>query len=84
MQARGLTLESGGETVTTQPRVAADPAELGPQDYLFITLKAHSLQPALPQMAKLIGPDTTIVAGVNGLPWWYFYALEGPFRDRRD
>ena len=83
MRANGLVLRSGGETLTTHPRIASDPAELGPQDYLFITLKAHSLQPALPQLTPLIGPGTTIVAGVNGLPWWYCYGLEGPFNGRR-
>lgn len=83
MQADGLTLQSGGKTTISHPRVASDTATLGPQDYVFITLKAHSLAPALPQMAPLIGPHTTIVAGVNGLPWWYFYGLDGPFRDRQ-
>ena len=83
MRAQGLVLETEGGRVTTHPRVAADPAELGPQDYVFITLKAHSLQPALPQLAPLIGPGTTIVAGVNGLPWWYFHGQPGPFQDRR-
>ena len=83
LAAKGLVLESGGERVTTTPAVVSDPAELGPQDFLFVTLKAHSLEPALPQMRKLIGPQTTIVAGVNGLPWWYFYHLPGPFDGRR-
>jgi 2-dehydropantoate 2-reductase len=79
----GLVLESGGERHVTRPRVAADPAALGPQDYLVVTLKAHSLQPALPQLRPLIGPRTTIVAGVNGLPWWYFHGVGGPFEGRR-
>ena len=83
MQANGLALESGGERVVTRPRVAADPAELGPQDYVVITLKAHSLEGALPQLRPLIGPQTTIVAAVNGIPWWYGYGLPEPFRDRR-
>ena len=83
LATKGLVLESGGSRITTHPTVVADPAALGPQDYLFITLKAHSLEPALPQMRKLIGPDTTIVAGVNGLPWWYFHKLSGPFEGRR-
>lgn len=82
MRERGLTLVSGGETIATKPRVADNPAAVGPQDYLFITLKAHSFEPALPQLEPLIGPRTTIVAAVNGVPWWYAYKLDGPFRDR--
>ena len=82
MRARGLMLVSGGETIATKPRVAADLAEVGPQDYLFITLKAHSIEPALAQLTPLIGPRTTIVSGVNGVPWWYTHKLAGPFEDR--
>ena len=83
IQANGLVLESGGERITTHPRAVSDPAEIGPQDYVFLTLKAHSLEPALPQLRPLIGPDTTIIAAVNGIPWWYCYGLPPPFTDRR-
>lgn len=82
MRSRGLVLVSGGESTTTRPRVADDPRAVGPQDYLFLTLKAHSLEPALPQLAPLIGPQTTIVAAINGVPWWYTYRLAGPHEDR--
>ena len=83
MQADGLTLLSGGERIVARPRASADPREIGEQDYLFLTLKAHSLAPALPQLAPLIGPRTTIVAAINGIPWWYTYGLPAPFTDRR-
>jgi len=83
MQDGGLVLDSGGERTVTHPRAVADPAEIGPQDYLFLTLKAHSLEPALPQLRPLIGPGTTIVAAVNGVPWWYCYGLPEPFGGRR-
>ncbi len=83
MEANGLALESGGERIVTRPRAVSDPHAIGPQDYVLLTLKAHSLEPALPQLAPLIGPGTTIVAAVNGLPWWYCYGLPGPFTDRQ-
>lgn len=83
MQAGGLRLRSEGTEIVTRPRVAADTAELGPQDYVVITLKAHSLAGALPQLAPLVGPGTTIVAGVNGIPWWYTHGLPAPFASRR-
>ncbi len=83
MRAHGLTLVSGEERVTVHPGLAEDPGALGPQDYLVITLKAHSLAPALPQLRPLIGPRTSIVAAVNGIPWWYCYGLPAPFADRR-
>ena len=82
IESHGLTLLSGEERIVTHPRVVADPATLGPQDYVFLTLKAHSIAPALPALAPLIGPGTTIVAGVNGVPWWYCAGLPAPFTDR--
>ena len=83
IQQHGLVLQSGGQRHVTHPHAVAHGAELGPQDYLLITLKAHSLEPALPQLAPLIGPATTIIAGVNGVPWWYTHGLPAPFTDRR-
>ena len=83
MQADGLVLDSGGERTTTRPRAVSDPAAIGPQDYVFLTLKAHSLEPALPQLRPLVGPDTTVVAAVNGIPWWYCHGLPEPFGGRR-
>jgi 2-dehydropantoate 2-reductase len=83
MQKRGLELRAGGESIIAHPRVAADAAELGPQDYVIVTLKAHSVPGAIPAMKPLLGPKTAVVMGVNGVPWWYFYKLDGPYADRR-
>ena len=47
-----------------------------------MTLKAAGLAAAAPQIAKLMGPDTALVTGINGVPYWYFYGLDGPYRDR--
>ncbi len=83
VQQGGLVLQSSGERIVTRPNAVAHGDAIGPQDYLLITLKAHSLEPALPQLAPLIGPGTTIVSAVNGVPWWYTYRLPAPFADRR-
>ncbi len=82
IEANGLLLQSGGARIVTHPRVA-DAAELGPQDYVIITLKAQGIEAALPQLARLIGPQTSIVAAINGVPWWYTYGLPEPFGGRR-
>jgi 2-dehydropantoate 2-reductase len=83
VQQEGLVLLSGGERIVTRPNAVAHGDAIGPQDYLILTLKAHSLEPALPQLAPLIGPNTTIVAAINGVPWWYTYGLPAPFGGRR-
>jgi len=79
---RGLTLVSGGETHVVRVKATDDPAEAGVQDYVVVTLKAHSLPAAAPAVARLMGPHTTLVTGINGLPYWYFHGLDGPLGGR--
>ena len=83
MQEQGLTLIEEGETTTVPVTASGDPAALGVQDYVIVTLKAHSVPPVVSKMAPLIGPNTTIVSGVNGVPWWYFHKLEGAHEGTR-
>ncbi|RBO52812.1 oxidoreductase [Rhodovulum sp. BSW8] len=85
MKARGLRLieEETGTDETVPVRVAEDAAELGEQDYVIVTLKAHSVPPVVPKMQPLIGEGTTIVSGVNGVPWWYFHKIGGPLEGTR-
>lgn len=83
MRERGLTLKSGGRMVTVHLPCTDKAEDAGPQDYVIVTLKANGLAPAAPQIAKLMGPQTALVTGINGVPYWYFYGLDGPWRDRR-
>ncbi len=80
IRARGIRIV-GEDGVEEDPvkavRVAEEAAELGPQDVLFVSLKAHLIADALDDMAPLIGPDTTVVTAVNGIPWWYFHGVNG-------
>lgn len=76
MKNKGLTLvEDGADPVTVRVTASDTPADLGPQDYVIVTLKAHSVPPVVSSMQPLIGDQTTIVSGVNGVPWWYFYKI---------
>jgi len=77
MQANGLKLLIDGHEEVAQVKASAAPADLGVQDYVVITLKAHSVPGIAAQLAPLIGPETTIVTGMNGVPYWYFHRLEG-------
>ena len=83
MQAKGLVLRSDGAETVVKMRAVASAAEAGPQDYVVVTLKAHSLPGAAEQMQPLMGPETAVVSAVNGIPWWYFHKLPGPFEGRR-
>ncbi len=83
IREKGLRLRIGGEEIVTRPRATDTAAELGPQDYVIVTLKAHSIPAVVPAMQPLLGEGTTVVFGVNGVPWWYFYGLPGPYENRR-
>ncbi len=84
MQANGLKLiEEGGEETVVSVTASDNPADLGVQDYIIVTLKAHSVPPIVDKMQPLIGPNTTIVSGVNGVPWWYFHKIGGEHEGTR-
>ncbi|HET6610109.1 MAG TPA: 2-dehydropantoate 2-reductase [Rhodopila sp.] len=82
MQANGVTLRSGGQSVTVRPRCVGSADEAGVHDYVIVTLKAHGLPPAAASIARMMGPESALVTGINGIPYWYFYGLDSPYRDR--
>ena len=83
MQKNGLKLIRDGEEKIADVRAFEDPADAGPQDYVIVTLKAHSVPPIADKFVPLFHHNTAVVWGVNGIPWWYFYGLEGEHADRR-
>ena len=88
MRENGLRLRIGGEERVARVTCTDDPAELGPQDCVFVALKAHSIPAVVDAMQPLLSNDTTIVTAVNGIPYWYFYqhggTLEGSTLDTID
>jgi 2-dehydropantoate 2-reductase len=81
IRENGLTLKSEGQTVNAHLRATDRAEEVGLQDYVIVTLKANALPAAAAEIAKLMGPQTTLVTSSNGIPYWYFYGLDGPWRD---
>jgi 2-dehydropantoate 2-reductase len=83
IQANGLKLIVDGKIRTCRPRATNNPEELGPQDYVIVCLKAQQAWEAAEQTRPLLGSDTAVVTGQNGVPWWYTYGLEGEFQGAR-
>ena len=73
----GLRLESPNGNIEANVTATDDPAELGVQDYVFLSLKSHQVAPALPGIKQLIGPDTSVLPPTTGIPYWYFHGLDG-------
>ena len=83
MRKNGLTLLVDGERRSWAVACTDDSAEAGPQDYVIVTLKAHSVAPIVDKLVPLLGPDTAVVTAQNGIPWWYFYNLDGRWENQR-
>jgi 2-dehydropantoate 2-reductase len=77
-----LVLEDGTQEHAKTVRAVERMAEAGPQDVVLLTLKAHQLREVADELPALYGPDTVVVSMVNGVPWWYFHALQGPHEGR--
>ncbi len=83
IKKNGVKLLSEGQTLIARPMATDDPRELGPQDYVVLTVKAHSLHAIADSIQPLLGPQTVLVPAINGIPWWYFYKLPGPYENTR-
>ncbi len=83
MREKGLTLDRDGARRSVEVHATDDPTALGHQDYVIIGLKAHQAWETAEQMAPLIGSETVVVTCQNGVPWWYFHGLDGPYEGRR-
>src|SRR5579864_2041775 len=83
IRAGGLRLIEAGNARHVPLAATDDPRELGPQDLVFVTLKAHSIPAAASGIASLCGTATVLVAAQNGIPWWYFYREGGSLDGQR-
>lgn len=84
MRENGLKLLINGETrVAKDCFCTDDPKEAGPHDAVFVALKSHQAYDATDHMRPLLGSDTAVVTAQNGVPWWYFYKLDGPWENHR-
>lgn len=83
MQRSGVRIAGGAEDVIVEIPATDDPREIGPVDFVFLGLKAHSYAGCGGLLEPLLGPDTAVVAAQNGIPWWYFHAHGGPYDGRR-
>ncbi len=75
IRTRGLRVRSEGKIESFSVQVQDKPENLGPQDYVLVTVKAQSLTEVAERIAPLLGKDTSIVTAMNGVPWWFFDRL---------
>jgi 2-dehydropantoate 2-reductase len=83
LRERGVTVLSPRGDFRAHPHATDDPAEIGPVDIVFLGLKAYSYADAGPLLAPLLHQGTGVIAAQNGIPWWYFHGMPGPYECRR-
>jgi 2-dehydropantoate 2-reductase len=84
IREKGLLLieENGEERRTTTARAFEKTSDAGPHDTILLAVKAHQVTAIAPSLAHLCHDETTIVTMQNGIPWWYFHELAGPYEGR--
>jgi len=81
IRRNGLTLLKGDQRIVGRVRAAEDPRDIGPVDYVLVTLKATGLAVLADRIGPLLGKDTAVVFAQNGIPWWYAQGIS-PARSR--
>ena len=79
----GLQLTKDGKTHRVHVQVTDDPSQLGPQDYVIVSVKAPSLEDVALHLAPLLYPDTKVITAMNGVPWWFFVGGNGVLSNTR-
>jgi 2-dehydropantoate 2-reductase len=83
MQRDGVQVSSPRGDFSARVPATDDPRQVGECDVVVLGLKAHQYADSGPLLEPLLGPDTAVVAAQNGIPWWYFHRLGGPYDGRR-
>ncbi|HEY2782535.1 MAG TPA: 2-dehydropantoate 2-reductase [Steroidobacteraceae bacterium] len=82
IRSHGLTLRIQGREKIARMAADSNPCVFGPQDVVICALKSHQAFESAESFAPLLGPDTSMVTAMNGIPWWYFYQSGGRFEGR--
>ena len=83
MKKNGLTLIENDKEITCSPKCSDSMKELGKMDFIFITLKAYSINGLVEEISTMFDENTSVITSYNGIPWWYFFGAEGQFKNYR-
>ena len=83
MKNKGLTIIENDKEISCFPKCSESMSDLGKMDYIFITLKAYSIPELVNEISTMFKENTAVITAYNGIPWWYFFNIEGPFKNYR-
>jgi 2-dehydropantoate 2-reductase len=72
MRESGLRLIEQDEETAVPVEATDDLAAIRGSEFVFVTLKAHSVPAMAAGLAANLGHDAAVVSAQNGIPWWYF------------
>ncbi len=81
MQQNGVRVLSPRGDFWAHPEATDDFEAVRGAGVVFLSVKANGLPEIAPRLAPLLGPETAVIAAQNGIPFWYFQDLDGPWRD---
>ena len=83
IQERGLALimDDQPEPLIAQVKAVEKITDVKNPDLVILAVKAHQVEPIVDDLANIMGPKTILIPMQNGIPWWYFQKLAGPFQD---
>lgn len=82
LRVTSAVLADAGGTVTARVAASDDAAELGPQDFVVVAVKAQSMAGVAASVGGLLGPETAVLSTLNGVPWWFLDGFGGPAAGR--
>jgi 2-dehydropantoate 2-reductase len=78
LRERGLIwVDAEGAEHRVAISVSDDPASLGIQDLVIVSVKGPAMPAVAPAVRALMGPQTVVLVAMNGVPWWFFDGLPG-------
>jgi 2-dehydropantoate 2-reductase len=83
LQNNGLRLQAADDVIVQQVHATDDPKVFGEQDLVILAVKGPALGQVAQKIAPLIGPSTTVLTTMNGVPWWFFDGFGGPHANLR-
>jgi 2-dehydropantoate 2-reductase len=77
----GIRVFGADDEFLVHPRATDDLGAVTDADVVFLGLKAYSLPEVADELHHALRPGVPVIAGQNGIPWWYFQRQPGPYRD---
>ena len=83
IRGRGLRVITPEDDFSIAVNAVEKAEELPKQDFVFVSLKAHQVDTAIPQIRALMSSHTVILPPTTGVPYYFFYDKERPERSRQ-